>query len=41
MSEEINQLYGMNLKDFKAHVMEIAKQVEEHIELIRRDKGKD
>jgi hypothetical protein len=37
-AKEISQLYGMNLKDFNDHIMEIAQQVEEHIELIEEIK---
>jgi hypothetical protein len=40
MSKEISQLYGMDLKDFHDHVMEIAQQVEEHIELLEEIKAK-
>jgi uncharacterized protein Yka (UPF0111/DUF47 family) len=40
MSKEISQLYGMDLKDFHDHVLEIAQQVEEHIELLEEIKAK-
>lgn len=40
MSKEISQLYGMDLKDFHDHVMEIAMQVEEHIELLEEIKAR-
>ncbi|MCW4016823.1 MAG: hypothetical protein NWF06_10670 [Candidatus Bathyarchaeota archaeon] len=38
MSKEISQLYGMNLEVFHDHIMEIAQQVEEHIELLEEVK---
>jgi len=40
MSKEISQLYGMKLEDFNAHIMDIAQQVEEHIELLEEIKTK-
>jgi hypothetical protein len=40
MSKELSQMYGMNLKDFNDHIMTIAQQVEEHIELLEEIKTK-
>lgn len=40
MSKEISKLYGMDFKDFEDHVMEIAHQIEEHIELLEDIKTK-
>jgi hypothetical protein len=40
MSKELSQMYGMNLKDFNDHIMTIAQQVEEHIELLEEIKAK-
>ena len=40
MSKEISQLYRMDLNDFNDHIMEIAQQVEEHIELLEEVKAK-
>lgn len=40
MSKQISQMYGMDLKDFHDHVMEIAQQVEEHIEILEEIKAK-
>ena len=40
MSKEISQLYGIHLEDFNNQIMELAQQVEEHIELLELIKTK-
>jgi phenylpyruvate tautomerase PptA (4-oxalocrotonate tautomerase family) len=40
MQKEISQLYGIHLEHFNIQIMEIAQQVEEHIELLEEIKTK-
>lgn len=40
MQKEISQLYGIHLEHFNNQIMEIAKQVEEHIDLLEEIKTK-
>ena len=40
MSKEISQLYGVNFEDFNNQLIALAKQLEEHIELLEEIKAK-